>query len=285
MRRTNLLRFALVLVPALALAQQTLKVNVDLVNVFVSVQDERGEFVTGLKQSDFVVYEDDKPQDVVAFEKEGDVRSVLGLLMDTSGSMVDILPYMNRGVTDFSATIRQPDEYFVMTFGTNVRMVHRSPDTAQHLEQVLRELKPFGTSVLFDAMMSGMERATSSSNERKALIAFTDGNDNGSKMEYGRVAQEAQRSGVLCYFVAIGSPILVDRHTLEALSGNSGGRVFYVPKAESVIPYLQKIRNELSRQYYAGYYASRSKGFHKIRVEIPGRPNLRIHAKSGYLVN
>ena len=82
-------------------------------------------------------------------------------------------------------------------------------------------------------------------------------------------AEESQLSGVLLYFVAIGSPVLVDKHTVESLSGNSGGRVFYIPKAEPVMPYLSRIRTELSKQYYIGYYVSRTPGFHRIRVEIP----------------
>jgi VWFA-related protein len=270
--------------PQTAPAQQTLKVNVDLVNVFITVQDEKGEFVTDLGRDDFVIYDDRNPQQIAVFEKNEQVRSALGILLDTSGSVVDVLPYETRGLRDFAKTITPPDEYFVITFGTNIRMIHRSPDSQQHLEQVLQNLRPYGTSVLFDAMLYGMDRVNSSDNPRKALIIFTDGNDNGSSVEYRRVVQQAQVGGVLVYFVAIGSPVLVDKHTVDSLSRESGGRVMYVPKAESVLPHLERIRRELAQQYYVGYYGSRTPGYHQIRVEIPGRKNLRVLARSGYLV-
>jgi Ca-activated chloride channel family protein len=274
----------LLLLPLALLAQQTLKVDVDLVNVFVTVKDAGGQFETGLTKDDFVIYDDGEPQKIAVFEKDNAVRSAIGVLLDTSGSVVDILPYETRGLRDFARSISYPDEYLVITFGTNVRLIHRSPETFQHLDQVLLGLRPFGTSVLFDAMLYGIDRVNASDNERKALVVFTDGNDNGSNIEFGRVAQESQMSGVLLYFVAIGSPVLVDKHTVESLAGNSGGRVFYVPKAESVVPYLDEIRTELSRQYYLAYYITRRPGYHRIRVDLPGRSNLSLHTRDGYLV-
>jgi hypothetical protein len=92
-----------------------------------------------------------------------------------------------------------------------------------------------------------------------------------------------QTSAVLLYFVAIGSPKLVDSHTLEPLSDLSGGRTLYVPKQDAVAPVLDQIRTELSQQYYLGYYAPRREGFHHLRVEVPGH-HLRIRAKTGYSV-
>jgi Ca-activated chloride channel family protein len=265
-------------------AQQTLKVNVDLVNVFMTVQDEHGNIVTDLTREDFVVHDDRSPQQIAVFEKNEKVRSALAVLLDTSGSVVDILPYETRGLREFAKTLTPPDQYFVITFGTSIRMIHRSPDSQQHLEQVLQHLRPYGTSVLFDAMLYAMDRVNSSDNPRKALIIFTDGNDNGSTVEYRRVVEQAQVSGVLVYFVAIGSPLLVDKHTVDSLSRESGGRVLYVPKADAVLPHLEKIRRELAQQYYVGYYISRTPGYHQIRVEIPGRKNLRVLTRSGYLV-
>src|SRR5262249_401390 len=142
-------------------------------------------------------------------------------------------------------------------------------------------LKAWGTSTLYDALLYGIQRVEKSDRPRKALIVFTDGNDNGSTISNGRVVQEVQGSAVLLYFIAIGSPILVDSHTLEPLSEISGGRTLYVSKQESVSPVLEQIRTELAQQYYLGYYAPRREGYHRLRVEIPGR-NFRIRSKTGY---
>jgi Ca-activated chloride channel family protein len=277
--------WVLLLIPLTELAQQTLKVNVDLVSVFVTAQNERGEFVNDLGKDDFVVYDDGEAQQISIFEKERDVRSAIGILLDTSGSTVDILPYERRGLIEFAKTIVHPDQFYVVTFGTNVRLIHRSPETHAHLEQVLQGVRAFGTSLFFDAMLYGMDKVNASDNERKALVVFTDGSDNGSNIEFGRVVREAQLSGVLLYFVAIGSPVLVDKHTVESLANESGGRVFYVPKSDQVLPYLDKIRAELAKQYYIGYYITRKPGYHHIKVDLPGKRDIRIRTKSGYLVD
>ena len=275
----------LLLISLAVVAQQTLKVDVDLVNVFITAQSDRGEFVTDLKRDDFAVYDDGQPQQISIFEKEHEVRSAIAILLDTSGSSIDILPYERRGLLEFAKTIAHPDEYYVITFGTSVRLVHRSPEPNIHLQQVLQGLKASGTSVLFDAILFGMDKVNGSDNERKALVVFTDGSDNGSNIEYGRIVREAQLSGVLLYFVAIGSPVLVDRHTVDSLSNESGGRVFYVPKSDQVLPYLDKIRVELAQQYYIGYYITRKPGYHHIKVDLPGRRDIRLRTKAGYLVN
>src|SRR5207244_3609434 len=112
-------------------------------------------------------------------------------------------------------------------------------------------------------------------------IVFTDGNDNGSNVSHARVVEEVQESAILLYFVAIGSPVLVDSHTLEPLSDISGGRTLYVPKQDAILPVLDQIRTELEQQYYLGYYVPRRAGFHRIRVEVPNH-DLRIRAKTGY---
>ena len=264
-------------------AQQTLKVDVNLVSVFATVKDDRGNFVTDLSRGDFRVYEDDQPQDIQIFEKQDKVDSTIGMLMDTSGSMVDILPFMKKGIRDFSRVLPKGDEFFVVSFGTTLKLLHNTSQSQKHLDDSLLDLRAYGTSVLFDALLYSAEKVERSGRPRKALIVFTDGNDNGSNVGHGRVAQEVQSSGVLLYFVAIGSPILVDSHTLESLSELSGGRTLYVGKQQEAISLmLDQIRTELSQQYYLGYYVPRRPGPHKIRVEIPGR-NLTIRAKTSYI--
>ena len=261
---------------------QTLKVDVNLVNIFATVKDGENKFVTNLSREDFRIFEDDQPQEIRIFEKQDRVESSIGILMDTSGSMVDILPPMRTGVHDFVRGLSRSDRVFVFDFGTNVRLLHDSSQSPKHLDDAMQTMRAWGTSVLYDALIYAMDRIQSSNHPRKALIAFTDGNDNGSKAGYGEVVAEAQQSGALIYFVAIGSRILVDTRTLEDLSGITGGRTLYVEKRDALAPVLDPIRAELAQQYYLGYYAPRRPGFHRIRVEVPGR-TVTVRAKSGYL--
>jgi Ca-activated chloride channel family protein len=265
----------------LLVSQDRLRVDVNLVNVFVTVQDEQGGFVTGLDQEAFRVYEDDVLQEIRVFEKEDSVRSAIGLLMDNSGSMVDIVPYMVSGVREFTRSLGRLNDFFVATFGTKVSLVQDFSDSQEHLENAIGQLRAYGTSAMYDGLLYGMEKLAARDHERKALIMFTDGNDNGSQLTHGRIVQEAQRRATLLYFIAIGSPVLVDSHTLNDLAGVSGGRALYVPKKESSAAVLREIRVELARQYYLGYYASRGSGFHRIRVEIPGS-NFKIRTRTGH---
>jgi Ca-activated chloride channel family protein len=256
-------------------------VDVNLVSLFVTVQDDAGRFVTNLEPEDFRIYEDEVLQEIRVFEKQDQVQSAIGILMDTSGSMVDILPIMVRGVLDFTRLMPRLDDFFVATFGASVKLIQNFSESKAHLEESVQRLKPFGTSAMYDGLMYGMDKLSDRRQERKALIMFTDGNDNGSVMTHGRTLEEAQRTGVLLYFVAIGSPVLVDSYTLDHLAGVSGGRALYIPKKESASTVLSDIRTELSHQYYIGYYVPRKSGFHRIRVEIPGA-GLRIRTRTGY---
>jgi Ca-activated chloride channel family protein len=139
-----------------------------------------------------------------------------------------------------------------------------------------------GTSVLYDALVEGLQMVSRREPERKALLVFTDGNDTGSQNRFRQVLLEAQKAGALLYFIPIGARgILIDEKTLEDLAKETGGRVIYLTRSQPVPPAMESIRQELSRQYYLGYYTSRKPGFHSLRVEVPGRA-VRIRAKSGF---
>jgi len=212
MQQPPILEFTILLsLLASVIYGQNLKVDVNLVNVFATVKDDRGNFITDLSKEDFRVYDDDQLQDVRVFEKQDKVDSSIGLLMDASGSMVDIIPYMRRGVRDFTRAISKNDDFFLVSFGTAVKLLHTSKQSVKHLEESLAGLRAWGTSSLYDGLLYSMEKVEKSDRPRKALITFTDGNDNGSNITHARVVQEIQESAVLLYFVAIGSAVLLMR--------------------------------------------------------------------------
>lgn len=261
-------------------AQRTVSVDVDLVNVFLTAQDSEGRYLTGLTADDFRVYEDGVEQKVAVFERE-DVDSAIGIMLDNSLSMVDILPRMKAGLLDFAEHKDSFAELFVMTFGTRVRVLQDVDESPARLEATLKPLGVQGTSVLFDALVAGLRKVSDRDPTRKALLVFTDGIDTASKAGYRDVLLEAQKAGALLYFIPIGSRILIDEHTIEALARETGGRVIYLSKSDPVPPAMEAIREELARQYYVGYYASRKPGFHSIRIEVPSK-NVTIRAKTGY---
>jgi len=263
-------------------SQGTLRLDVNLVNVFLTAQDSNGEYLTRLQREDFRVFEDDVEQKISIFEKDDRVQSSIGLLVDNSGSMVDILPIMKTGVLDFAQKAKRNDEFFVMTFGLRAQVIQDVRQPVQKLETAFKTITASGTSVLFDAMIQGLAKVDRSVQQRKALIVFSDGNDNGSQSGFGEVSLAAQRASVLLYFVPIGPKRLIDQPTVEALAKLTGGRVLYLDKTDSIRPVIESIRVDLSKQYYLGYYAARRPGFHRIRVEVQGQDDVRIRTKTGY---
>jgi VWFA-related protein len=264
-------------------SQQPLSIDVNLVNVISTVQDASGQYVTGLNVGDFRIYEDGVEQKIAVFEKQ-DVDSAVGVLMDTSLSMVDILPIMKTGLTDFAQHTNSLSELFVMTFGSRVRVLHDFGEPLTKLESNLKLISAQGTSFLYDALVEGLRKVGARQADRKALLIFTDGIDTAKGAGFRDVLLSAQKAGALLYFIPIGSRILVDENTIDSLARETGGRAIYLRKADPIRPAMETIRQELARQYYLGYYTSRRPGFHSIRVEVPGR-ELKIRAKSGYLIN
>ncbi len=238
--------------------------------------------MTGLTADDFHIFEDDVEQKISIFEKDDHVGSSVGLLVDNSGSMVDILPMMKTGVLEFAQKARRTDDYFVMTFGIRAQVIQDIRQPVEKLESAFKMITASGTSVFFDAMIQGMAKVSRSEQQRKALIVFSDGNDNGSKSGFGEVSHAAQRASVLLYFVPIGAKRLVDQPTVESLATFTGGRVLYIAKTDSIRSVIESIRSELAKQYYLGYYVSLRPGYHRIRVEVPGQ-DVRIRTRTGYM--
>jgi Ca-activated chloride channel family protein len=268
--------------PSSQTQQGTVSLDVSLVNVFLTAQNSRGEYVTGLNANDFRIFEDDVEKKIAIFETDDRIGSSMGLLVDNSGSMVDILPIMKAGVLDFAQKARRNDDFFVMTFGIRAQVIQDIRQPVAKLDAAFKTITASGTSVFFDAMVQGMAKVSRSEQQRKALIVFSDGNDNGSKAGFGDVSHAAQRTNVLLYFIPIGAKRLIDQPTVESLAKLTGGRVLYLDKADSIRPVIENIRTELAKQYYVGYYTARQPGLHRIRVEVPGQ-DLRIRSKTQYM--
>ena len=269
--------------PLLLPLQSVLEVDVNLVNVFATVQDEEGRYVGGLTEEDFRVIEDGRVRPIEIFETTEDLSSSLGVLIDNSGSSASILESIKSGVDEFSRRLGPGDEAFVMSFAIETEVVHDLHEEVSRLPDALDGLRSWGTSVFYDALSLGITKAREGSHERKALIVLSDGNDNRSQTSYLEVVRAAQANMVLLYFVGIGPRILIDSYTMGGLASMTGGRLALLAEDQSVSDALEAIREELGYQYYLGYHASVDSGFHSIEVEVPGR-NVTVRARAGYLV-
>src|SRR5436190_9218293 len=116
-----MLRFAgpivsAVLLASVLVAQQSLRVDVRLVNVYATVMDEKGRYLPGLTKDDFILEEDGVAQEISHFSQDENIPVSVGIILDTSGSMQDKLRTAVIAVDQFIRTIHQDDDIFLMTF-------------------------------------------------------------------------------------------------------------------------------------------------------------------------
>src|SRR5262245_32524854 len=98
--------------------EQTISVEVNLVNILFTVADRKGKFVTNLKKDDFKVYEDEKSQTITNFSSESNLPLTIALLVDTSGSIRDKLKFEEDAAIEvfYSTLQRGKDRGLVIVF-------------------------------------------------------------------------------------------------------------------------------------------------------------------------
>src|SRR5271169_4649753 len=99
----------------------TLKVNVNVVQLFFNVKDKKGGLIPSLTKDDFQLLEDGKPETIKYFTAESDLPLTLGILIDSSGSQQRVLEMEKEVGANFLENIIRPkDEAFVISFDIDI---------------------------------------------------------------------------------------------------------------------------------------------------------------------
>jgi len=282
------------------------KVDVTLINITSTVTDKNGNYVTDLKKEDFRVYEDGVLQGITYFNS-GDVPVSVGILLDTSGSMIDKLPEAKDALEHFAKTINPEDEVFLSVFNNSSFLVQDFTSDRRRLTKALGWIDAMGHTALYDTISKGLSKIKGGRHKKKALVLITDGNDTTSHLSLGRVQRYIKQSEVLLYSIGIGHSERgsyghgsssfsmrgdeVDANTLNAISEETGGRAFIIKGAHRVggvdviDKACQEIANELRYQYSLGYVSSneiRDGRWRDIKVKVVSRDNLKVRARKGY---
>jgi len=180
------------------------KSGIELINVTATVSDGTGRFVPGLRQEDFVVYEDDQPQAVTHFSAER-VPVSLGIALDTSGSMAGeriqaAQSALDRFLYDLLAA---DDEIFLYRFSDRPVLVQTWTTDRQLLSRALGRIPAVGTTAMYDAVAEAVRLAATGQNQKKALVLISDGNDTSSKTRLRDVKQLIRESETLVYAIGI----------------------------------------------------------------------------------
>ena len=180
------------------------KSGVELINVTATVSDASGRFVSGLRQEDFIVYEDDQPVTVTHFSAER-VPVSLGIAVDTSGSMAGNKIQEAQAALDrllFDLLDRQ-DEIFLYRFSSRPVPLQPWTKDRQQLSRALGRLEPSGGTAMYDAVAEAIPLTMQGQNPKKALLVISDGNDTASATSIRELKAQIRETETLVYAIGI----------------------------------------------------------------------------------
>lgn len=234
------------------------QVEVRLVELYVAVLDREGHPVTGLAEGDFEVFEGGRPQQIRRFERVENLPLAVGVAIDTSGSMVSSLAEAQRAGKDFLGRVMTArDRCFVLGFAAAPKLLMAPTDDAAACLAGLDELRAIGSTALHDAVATSLYYFRAMRGQ-KALVLLSDGDDTSSTIAFPSVREYARRSGVAIYPVGLGVTALSFkvRGKLNDLAAETGGRVFFISRAEELSAVYGQIEEELRGRYLVAYEAA-----------------------------
>jgi VWFA-related protein len=270
----------------------TFGADVELAVFNVAVTDARGRHVAGLTARDFRIEEDGRPQAIALFDA-GDLPASVGLIVDSSGSMLDKRTEVVNAALSFVAASNPEDEMFVINFNEHAYAGLPAPmaftQNAIVMRGALLRTPPAGYTALYDALTLGIEHLTAGTRARKALVVLSDGGDNASRRSLDDVLHEARRSSATIYTIGIYDETDFDRNprVLRRIADVSGGRAYFPRALVDLDGVWRDVAGSLRSQYTVGYEstnANRDGRFRKVTIIATqnGRRTLRVAARDGY---
>jgi Ca-activated chloride channel family protein len=270
--------------PQQEIPQVTFRADVGLVEVYAAVFDSKGHYVTGLTQEQFEVRDNGKPESLVLFETT-DAGLSLGILLDTTGSMRGAIPVVKNATLRLIDQLRPNDFIAIYGFSTTLRVLQGFTSDKDAAKRAILNVRSGGRTALFDAISRVLSDLTPRKG-KKALVAFTDGQDNASYLEPDAASTRARKVGVPLYTIAEGEA-LKNRQLvgiLRNLSLRTGGISFTARKAGRIDEIFSRISEDLQHCYMLAYVAppAENNDWRSIQVSVKGVKNARIRAKQGY---
>ncbi|HVS66892.1 MAG TPA: VWA domain-containing protein [Thermoanaerobaculia bacterium] len=255
------------------------ELDVRLVQLQVLAVDRAGRPVSDLTESDFSVREDREPRTIDRVQPSRDISLVLGLAVDSSGSMDPLWGAVRQAAEQFLATtLAERDQAFLVDFDEQLRLLQGVTGDKNALYRALDRLQPQGGTALYDSILFSLLQYQGEPG-RRALIVLTDGVDSASEADPERAIELGKRLGVPVYVIAMRSPYesvgfpsgrpgfgqgggfaaaSTARNNLRLITDPTGGRLFQVGNVEQVHNAFAQIQDELRHQYVLTYYSERT---------------------------
>ena len=276
--------------------QPSIRVEVDLVNLYVSVTDKRSRAIEGLTAADFRVYEDDVEQQIKHFSTD-DAPYTIGLVLDRSGSMADMIGDVFQAAVHTVEASKPEDEAFVIVFNHQVKLVRDFTTNRRELNRAVQRERAGGGTALYEAVYTALNRIQKGQYRKKALLVVTDGEDNSSSTTFRELLNFAREQSVIIHVIGMMSdtmrfdPLQADRPSVEKLTrlaDATGGRAYFSKTMAECREACRRTAAELRHQYSLGYYSSnlaRDGKWRTVRVEVRSQkdPDVMVRTKEGYL--
>jgi len=270
-----------------------LRVDVNLVQVPMTVTDPMKRLVTGLEKENFQVFDNNAPQTIRYFSSD-DAPLTIGIVFDLSGSMSSKFTRARKALTEFLRTSNPEDEFFVVGFNDRPAVIVDYTSDVDDVEARMVMLKPENRTALIDAVYLGVDKLRQAKYDRKALLIISDGGDNRSRYTEGELRRVVRESDLQIYSIGIFDnyaptteeqlgPVL-----LEDICEMTGGRLFKVNDVADLSDIASRISAELRNEYVIGYTPTEVKrdgNWRKLKVRLlppPGLPQLTVHFRQGY---
>ena len=272
--------------------QTTLKVDVKLVNVFVTVTDQNGAPVGGLDKDNFQLFENDKPQKISVFTRESELPLNIVMAVDASLSTKKDLRLELVSAKRFAHSILRPvDTMSLYQFSEVVEELVPFTSDLRRIDQGIERVHVRSATAMYDALYLGSE-ALLKRQGRKVMVVITDGGDTMSSTNYQEALRAAQQAEATVYSLIV-VPIeasagrdLGGEHALIQISHDTGGKYFYADSIERLDQAFRQISEELRTQYLLAYYPSdrlTESDFRRIRVMVKnGGEELLARHRTGY---
>ena len=264
----------------------TEKVRSEAVLVPVIVTAD-GQFVRGLKQTDFEVFEDGVPQRIASMVSESAPLDLV-VAIDISGSMESALPEVRPAVKQLLSKLRPGDSATLLGFNDTTFVVAEREKDRRTREEAVDLLTAWGGTALYDATVRALD-LVSREWGRKGVVIFSDGDDRNSLTRRDTAMARVQASDAMLYTIGFGSGATVPqlRSNLESYARSTGGRTFFPRQVSDLDAVFDDIVAELANQYVLSYSSSNVKADGKwrdIKVQVRKR-KYDIRARRGYRAN
>jgi len=271
-----------------------IKVDVNLVVLHTTVNDDRGKFVDGLTQDNFRVYEDKVEQKLSVFKRE-DIPVSMGLVIDNSGSMRDKRPRVNEAALTLVQSSNPQDEAFVVNFNDDfyLDLDKDFSSSIPELKEALERIDSRGSTALYDAIIGSLDHLKKGVKEKKVLLIVTDGEDNTSRNSLEKTLREIQKTSTVIYTIGLlGQENKRNaknaKKALSEIALASGGLAFFPENVDDVRAICEQVAHDIRHQYTLAYYPSngaKDGTFRTVHVDVippRGHGKLVARTRNGY---